>query len=226
MMKFLCFFIYCTATVWGVSWEQFKDQTISVDLPQIFGWCSKEKAEKLMEFVLKTRPLVSVEIGPFCGATTYPMVRAVSFLGVGVVYAVDAWDLKTCFEGYRMDDPHVLSLQKMQINMEGAYQSFLSLLEAKQLKSHCYPLRFRSDQAVRLFSDETIDMVYFDGSDSAEGSLRDAILYLPKVKKGGHLWLNGGHLPNKVKAIAHLMKHCDWLEEESLGIECIVFKKR
>ena len=221
-LLFICF----ATTLWGVSWDQFKDQTISIDLPRIFGWCTKEKADKLMDFVVKTRPLLFVEIGSFGGATTYPIARALSFSGIGVVYAVDAWNLDACFEGYEMDDPHVLSLQAMQINMDGAHQYLLSLLEVRQLKSHCYPLRFRSDEAVAFFSDETIDTVYIDGNDSIEGSLKDAMLYVPKVKKGGYLWLNAAHLPNKAKAISYLIRHCDWLREESLGIECILFKKR
>jgi hypothetical protein len=56
--------------------------------------------------------------------------------------------------------------------------------------------------------------------------LNDVLLYFPKVKEGGYIWLNDADQFNKNLAVAFLMKHCEWVKEKSIGIHWILFKKK
>jgi hypothetical protein len=210
--------LFCTA----LSWEVYKQETIQ-GLPQIPGWCTKEKAELLMNMIYETQPSICVEIGAFGGSTTYPIARALHFTGRGILYAIDAWDNQAAIEGFEQNDPNISWWSNLDLNE--IYSQFVSLLTRKQLMKFCRPIPLRSEMALLLFSDESIDFLYIDGNFSSGGAFQDVLLYFPKVKKGGYIWLNDSDCESKNKAVAFLMKNCEWLKKKSLGKSFIVFKK-
>jgi hypothetical protein len=227
MKKFLILLI-ATASLWSdpLSWERLKDAIISQDLPTIPGWCSKELADRLMDFIYQERPLISVEIGSFAGSTTYPIAQALKHTGKGVLYAVDAWDNGAVYKGLEENHPYANWWRQLQINMDAAHKYFISLLDRAQLMEFCYPVKMISEDAVSLFGEGQIDFLYIDGNHSAEGSLQDVTRFFPKVKKGGYIWLVQADSPTKNQATTFLMRNCDWVKEKSLGIYCLVFRKR
>lgn len=203
-----------------VAWENHKKLVLN-ELHQISGWQDPQKAEKIMEFIRRAKPKTCVEIGAFGGKMTYPIASTLEFLKQGTVYAIDAWDTLTAIEG--LEDKKDIQWWK-NINMNAVHQQFLELLSSKQLE-RCRPLHQRSQMAASLFPDESIDFLFIDGSFSRKRSLEDARLYLPKVKKGGYIWLNHAHIFSKNQTVAFLMKHCQWIKEQSMGIDCILFQK-
>lgn len=207
------------------SWERYKEDTISRDLPLIPGWCTKEKADVLMDFIYDTHPLLCVEIGAFAGSTTYPIARAISFLKQGVVYAIDTWEPYAFLEGLEIGDPHIAWWNGLHVDMSSAHQYLTALLHQRHLDDCCHLLKMRSDQAVSLFVDRSIDFLYLDGNLSTTGSLRDVSLYFPKVKEGGFIWLNLADLPTKSESLAFLLKRTELLQEKSIGTHCLLFKK-
>jgi len=201
-------------------WEKHK-QAVLNEFPQILGWRDPQKAEKIMEFIRETKPKTCVEIGAFGGAITYPIAATLGFLKEGVVYAIDAWNTSVAIEGLQNEK----SIQWWKnLNMETIHQHFLDLVSRKGLH-HCRPIKQRSQDAVSLFSNDSIDFLFLDGNVSRKGSLEDARLYLPKVKEGGYIWLNHADSLEKNSTVAFLMKHCKWIQEKSLGVNCVLFQK-
>jgi hypothetical protein len=210
--------LFCAA----LSWEQYKQETIQ-ELPTIPGWCTKEKAELLMDLIYETQPNICIEIGAFGGSTTYPLARALQFNGQGILYTIDAWDNQTAIKGLERNDPNTSWWSNL--DMKAIYCQFVSLLSRKQLTNFCRPIPVSSENAISIFSNESIDFLYIDGNFSNLGALQDVLLYFPKVKMGGYICLNDSDCESKNKALAHLMKNCQWLKAKSLGKSCIVFKK-
>jgi len=204
------------------NWETTKRETKQF-LPQICGWFTPEKADKIMDFIYEKKPQLCVEIGTFGGSATFAMARTLQALGSGVLYAIDAWDPVAAVEGLESNDPNIPWWSSQ--NFQAVYRSFLHILTHYNLLDYCYPVRARSNQAVHLFLDESIDLLYVDGNFSSEGSLEDVTLFFPKVKKGGAIWINDSHYPSKNEAVAFLMKYCTWLKKYSLKNQLIVFEK-
>lgn len=205
------------------SWESFKYE-IFQELPLITGWCDKEKAEKLMDFIYESKPAICVEIGTFGGSTTYPIARALQYCGQGVLYTIDAWDNKACVEGLDPSDSNYSTWSNLNLN--DIREQFILLLFRKELINWCYPIYMRSEQSDVLFEDNSIDFLYIDGNFSKQGTMQDVIAYYPKVKDGGYIWINDADTIAKNKSVAFLMKNCIWIKEKSLGKRCVLFKKK
>ena len=203
-------------------WGSYKQATLA-ECDKISGWKHPQMAEKIMEFLHDKRPNICVEIGTFGGASAYPIAKTLSFLNRGVVYAIDAWDVEAAVEG--LESAKRISWWKT-IDMQMLHQQVQNLIVQHQLEKYCFPIQKRSNQAVQLFKDGSVDFLFLDGNESEKGSLEDALLYYPKVKEGGYIWLNGTKSTKKNQATAFLMKHCEWLKHESIGLDCLVFQKK
>lgn len=223
---FLILFVAIAGWSYDLDWIIYKQETFN-ELPKIPGFCSKEKAQILMDLIYEIKPQLIVEIGPLCGSTTYPMARTLSFIKQGLMYSIDAWDNDAALENLDADDPKMARYwRSLNANMDWAFANFVSMLSAANLNTYCKFIKTRSENAIVTFNDQTIDLLFIDGNSSVSGSLRDAMLYLPKVKSGGYIFLNLAHLLAKSETIFYLLKHCTILKDKSLGIECIAFKKK
>jgi hypothetical protein len=207
----------------GQDWNSWKLETVQ-ELPKIVGWCTAERAKAIMEFMYKERPLICVEIGAFGGSTTFPIARSIQFIGRGKVWAIDAWDAQRAAGAFSHDSPDFTWWS--QVDMHRCYLEFSRLMSQKSLKNCCCcAIRKPSQDAVHLFSDESIDFLYLDGDSSEEGSLRDVLLYFPKVKTGGFIWINDADYDSKRESVAYLMDRCEWIKEFSISNTSILLKK-
>ncbi len=206
----------------SLSWNIYKESIVK-DLTSFSGWCSREKAEVLMDFIYDTRPRICVEIGAFGGSTTYPIACSLRFIDQGILYAIDAWNNQAAIEGLEKDDPNRIWWKN--VDMNGIHSQFNKSIKTKKLNKWCNPISRRSEKAVSLFSDESIDFLYIDGNFSSDGCFQDVFLYFPKVKTGGFIWLNDADMDAKNKSVIFLMNNCSWLKEQSIQNRCIVFKK-
>lgn len=202
------------------TWETHVE-LVKQKLPSLPGWCSKEKAEVLMNFIHRTKPKVCVEIGSFGGSTTYPIASALSFSNEGVLYAIDAWDNQAAIDGLAVNDPNIEWWSSL--DMDAIYHQFI--ISMKPLNKWHRVIRQPSVDAVDQFLDESIDFLYIDGNFSVLGSFLDAVLYYPKVKKGGYIWVNDADNHYKHHAVIFLMESSNWIKEESVKNKCIVFQK-
>jgi len=188
----------------------------------ILGWCSREKAEKLMDLIFDTHPKICVEIGVFGGSSIYPTVSALKYLNEGVVYAIDPWSKEECLKGYTPGDPNYVWWSNL--NIEGIYQAFQTMLKRFDLVPFCKTLRMSSEQAVLYFQDGSIDILHIDGNHTQEVALADVKMFLPKVKKGGYIWFDDVNWSSTNKAVKYLTENCTFEEARSTS-SCFLFRK-
>lgn len=187
------------------NWEEYKYTTLS-HLPEIPGWCPKDKAAKMMDLIYYTHPSVCVEIGVFGGSSIYPTARALKYQGFGVIHAIDPWDNQECTKGYDKNDPNYQWWDK--IDLGKIYTDFLKMLRKYEIQNYCHVIKAASAQALSQFNDESIDILHVDGNHSEGSALFDVTAYLPKVKRGGYIWFDDANWSSTHKAVQFLMENC------------------
>lgn len=224
MIKYLFASVIAASCLNGTeaSWENCKAYTL-VHQHDAQGWCTEEKAEKMMDLICDVKPTVCVEIGVFGGSSIFPTARALQYLDHGVVYAIDPWIKADCQEGYDPNDPNYIWWSS--IDLENIYQGFLALLKKYHLNAFCHPMRMTSELALDFFQDESIDILHIDGNHTSEVALSDAKMWLPKVKSGGYIWFDDVNWASTAKAVTYLDERCDVDLSRSVGKECLLFKK-
>lgn len=205
-----------------VDWQQFKESVL-LDQDKVMGWCSHEKAEKLMELIHDTQPDLCVEVGVFGGASVYPMAKALSFNGKGVIHGIDPWAKQDCVQGFAEDDANALWWGSL--DFEEIYINFLNMLNFYDIASYTRVLRMNSETAVNLFDDQSIDILHIDGNHSAEVSLIDVKQFHPKLKTGAYLWFDDADWQETSATVKYLKEHFDFIPERSVGNHCLLFKK-
>jgi alpha(1,3/1,4) fucosyltransferase len=206
----------------SVSWDQCK-QRIKVELPKIPGWYDINRCEKLINFIYEKKPKLCVEIGAFAGSTTFQIAKTLEFLDSGFLYAVDAWDKDLGIKGIKDEE---VAKWWGNLNISKVKDLCEQLILNNNLSRYCELIHQTSKQAASSFQNETIDFLYIDGNSSGKGALEDVHSYFSKVKIGGHICIQNTDLKEKNKAISFLMKHCDWLKEESFGVNLLMFQKK
>lgn len=204
------------------TWEDYKKETMPT-LRLIEGWCSAEKAEKMMDLIHDTRPVVCVEIGVYGGSSIFPTARALKYHGEAKVYAIDAWSSDICLQGYTPGNTHYEWWRKIDLNQ--IYLQFKTMLYGYELKENCVIMQMASEKAALLFKDDSIDILHIDGNHSEEVSYSDVVLFLPKVKLGGYIWLNDAHWPSIQKSLLYLQERCRQDPSRSTGT-CFLFQKK
>lgn len=206
------------------NWDKYKRKTIARQ-QQIVGWCSPEKAEKLMDLIHETGPKVCVEIGVFGGASVFPMAAALKFQNNGLIYGIDPWSAEDCREGFAEDDANALWWSSL--DHEKIYRDFLKVMERHKLDSYTRVMRMNSKTAVLYFENDSIDILHIDGNHSAEVSLGDVKMFYPKLKTGGYLWFDDADWHETTSTVRFLKEGLN-LELDlprSVGNHCLLFKK-
>jgi GR25 family glycosyltransferase involved in LPS biosynthesis len=203
-------------------WPEYK-QKILLEGQKILGCHYLLRDGKLLDFLHDKKPKSCVEIGTFGGLISYQIAKTLDFLQEGSLHSIDAWDCVLAAEGVK---ERALSRYWSDLDMETIYQGFQKMLKTQNIEKYCHPIRQDSRKAAALFQEDSIDFLYIDGNFSPEGSLQDVLLYFPKVKKGGYIWLNGARLPTKHASVAFLMKHCTWIKEYSAENKSILLQKK
>lgn len=189
-------------------------------------WCSKDKAELLMDLVKKERPRVCAEVGVFKGASFLPLAVAVQKNGSGIVYAIDAWSNLESVRGIPSHDSNYAWWKSL--DMKPIRQEFLGLLESWKLHEVSIVLHMASRDAIRHLT--LLDFLHLDGNFSRVGAWEDVMLFLPMLRSGGVVVLSNatrtidGKL-SKMRALEILYEKCD-LEDVIDGHSTLVFRKR
>jgi len=64
---------------------------VQENLKSIEGWCSLEKATKLINCIADIKPDLCVEIGVFGGSSFIPQALAIKENGKGEIVGIDPW---------------------------------------------------------------------------------------------------------------------------------------
>jgi hypothetical protein len=151
------------------------------------SWCSKDKAELLMDLVLLTKPKFCVEIGVFTGSSLLPVAAALKYNKQGKIYAIDAWSNEVAIRHMSETDPN-RSWWSL-LDMSTIKGQFERMLVEWRVKKNCEILSLTSKDAVEKIH-MPIDYLHIDGDYAASAFLEDIDLYVPKVKKGGYILLS------------------------------------
>lgn len=203
--------------------EELKKQVADV-LPTLYGWCSAEKANSFIDLVLEEKPMICVEIGVFGGSSLFPVAAALKHLGEGVIIAIEPWDKKEMLKSLDPVEDAAHLKWWSSVNFERIYFSYLHLLKRFELDEYCITMKMTSEKAVSKIMGP-IDIIYIDGNHSEAGSTQDVMLYLPKVREGGYIWLNDILWPSRQQAAEILLETCDIVKIIDNG-NCVLFKKR
>jgi hypothetical protein len=190
------------------------------------SWCSKEKANLLLELMVLTTPGVCVEIGAFTGSSTLPILAGLQYCGQGRAYVIDAWSCSEAVLGLPLLDENTRWWGTL--DMVAIKAQFDAMINSWQLGAFCQVLQMASKEAVSLLP--FMDFLHLDGNFSSEGALLDSKLYVPKVKSGGYILLSNVHImiakrPSKAKALTVLLDQCEVVCEIDDG-QTLLFRKK
>ena len=199
-------------------------QRVLTTLPKINnGWCSREKAERLMDLVLKEKPKVCVEIGVFEGASVFPIATTLQFLGGGVIYCIDPWDRMEAIRYFNPTEDKESIEWWEKVNFERIYKNFQRFINIRKLNEYCVILRKSSSDAAEDIK-EPIDFLHIDGNHSEIISLLDVRTYLPKVRSGGYICYNDCFWPERIAAMDLLSESCEFVRFINKD-NCILLRK-
>lgn len=175
---------------------------------QVDGWCTEEKADYLYNLVLNYTPTFNtdtlnkiVEIGVYGGKSLFPLTFACKEKGFGKVIGIDPWQKESNIEG-SLAQADIDWWSKLDIDL--IYKNFvLNTVELDFLKELSW-LKVRSDQAVNIFNDYSIDLLHQDGNHSPEVCFREIELWYPKLRSGGIWVIDDINWPTTKNAV-------DWL---------------
>ena len=191
---------------------------VKEQLNSIPGWCSPRKAEAMMDVIFKTKPQVCVELGVFGGASLFPTACALKLVGSGVVYGIDAWDPGVSANYFTMGSDEWVWWTRQDLG--GRYIQCDRLMERNKLKRFCVLIKKTFESA--LSSIPAIDILHIDATHTPEGDFIDAVPYIQKVKKMGHIWFVGGERSSQT--YEYLKQRCQ-VKKVIDGGDCILLQK-
>ena len=170
----------------------------------IHGWCTREKAETLMNLVFDRNPSLCVELGVFGGKSLLPIAIACKHVNPSSkVIGIDAWEARASTEGKNdkaNDD------WWSNINYDEMYRYTKNLMVANNVDSIVELWKCKSRDAVSKFEDDSIDILHQDSNHSEEISCDEVELYCKKVKVGGFWIFDDTDWPTTQKAQLNLLK--------------------
>ena len=105
---------------------------------------------------------------------------------LSILYSIDSW---TEFNQKEYKDIANVS-QKLQ-----DYRYLKTIIRLMKFRNRSVCLRMKSEEAVKLFKDNSLDFIYLDANHSYKNCKLDITIWWPKLKKGGlfagHDYLNG-----------------------------------
>lgn len=222
-MKKLLFLFCCLFSLHADTTVDALKQNVCSVLPTLEGWCSKTKAIEFIDLVLEVKPEVCVEIGVFGGSSLFPVASALKYLGKGIIIGIDPWDKIECIKYFDPieDAEHLKWWGSLNINY--VYQAYNNMLKKHKLDNFVKTIKATSEEAAPLI--DKIDILYIDGNHSETCSVQDVLLYLPKVRTGGYIWMNDTLWKERQEAVDLLAVACDVVKLIDNG-NCILFKKR
>ena len=162
------------------------EKSFQTDYTSLHGWCTIEKARKIIELVGQKKPVLSVELGVYAGRSLVPLAVASKHCNPSSkVIGIDAWSKDASLEGEN-------SKENDEWWAKIDYNYFLNytfdLLKRFQVNDVTELWKVRSVDVSHKFEDESIDILHQDSNHSEQVSCDEVELYWNKVKKGGY-WI-------------------------------------
>lgn len=226
MNKIIFAFLVCFTPFLGAqdskAVQELKQKVIA-SLPTLEGWCSKEKAAAFIDLVMEVKPDTCVEVGVFGGSSVFPVASALKFLGHGVIIAIDPWDKIETIKYFDPVEDKVNLNWWGKLNFDYIYNSYLKMVKKFEFEQYVQTIKATSE--IAAFQIGMIDILHLDGNFTEQVSKLDAMIYVPKVRSGGYIWINDALSVKRQEAIEILEESCDAIKLIDNG-NCILYKKR
>ena len=186
------------------------------------GWMTKEKGTALVLSVLTNSPVIAVEIGVYSGRSLLAIAMALRENGSGMVFGIDPWAPGASVKGFpKTDENH---RWWGDLNHESIYDMFMDDMNRLGLQNQITVLRGTSEDAFTHGDiPEPIDFLHIDGNHSEEASVYDVTHWVPKVRKGGHVWFDDMDWQTTKAAQQKLLETCNYATSVD---KCGVYIKR
>jgi predicted O-methyltransferase YrrM len=184
------------------------------------GWMEPERAVEMAQLVLDIQPEIVVEIGVFGGRSLISQALALKANGHGKIYGIDAWKTEVAIEG---ENDSNAKWWKENIDINQIHLYAFNGIWRYHLQEQAILLRAPSQYCADMFP--VIDIIFIDGCHSEVASCRDVELFVPKVRRAGHIWFDDCDWPTTQKAQRLLEEKCDTVKTSADG-HYKLFKKR
>lgn len=164
-------------------------KTLSKDIDRAIaeihlGWTCKEQAVKMADYILKKRPLVSIEIGVAAGRGLVCLGLAYKTLGYGKVTGIDPWSVTASLEGEPFDSEQRKWWAAQ--DHEAIYLDCQANIDKFGVRDYVNIVRKWSDDVTPLAE---IGFLRIDGN-HGPAAYRDVTRFTPNVVVGGILHLD------------------------------------
>jgi predicted O-methyltransferase YrrM len=163
---------------------------LSSAISGIDGWLRLDEAWMLYEYARslpRRRAVTVVEIGSWKGRSTVALALGVRAGGSGLVFAVD---------------PHAGGWEHLEVRREtDTYSAFLNNIRVAGVDRIVKPLRMTSSSARNHFANNSVDMLFVDGSHKYEDVLRDIEDWRSALREGAVVAFNDPLSPGVYRAL-------------------------
>lgn len=184
------------------------NQKIATACMPLDGWTTLERLETMAKLITDEKPELVVELGVFGGRSFIAQALALQSIGEGVIYGVDPWRKEAAIEGEIAANATWWS----SIDLEAIHRQTMNAIWGNSLEQHAVVVRSESQHCYHLF--DNIDIINIDANHSELASCRDVRLYLPRVRKGGHVWMDDCDWETTHKAQQLIAEQCDVVLDE------------
>jgi O-methyltransferase len=185
------------------------------------GWCTLEKATKLVELVISLQATTVVELGVWMGGSAIPLALALETRGVGKLLAIDAWSAPVSIAGQDEEVHRKWWGEKVgALGHQRAFEMFLRRLHQHGVRpERCRVIRQSTAQAD---VPSRIDLLHHDANHGPQ-VVADIERWAPAIRRGGVLVLDdldwaGGHVSRaRMRA-----RELGFVELYTLGTGCVM----
>jgi predicted O-methyltransferase YrrM len=188
---------------------------LSTVMPALEGWCTVDKALKLVEVILTYQIDHVVEIGVYGGKSLVPMALAVKEVSPnGRCFGIEAWDTKIAIEEKTSpeNDAWWSSLDLIRIK-----NNFLHYLTQSALTDIIRIIELPVTDSLEIFQKERyrhkIGLIHIDGNHSEKQAFDDVQRAYAILPSGGVIVLDDINWLSLAKAHQWLLQHSDTLFE-------------
>jgi predicted O-methyltransferase YrrM len=191
----------------------------------IHGWCTIEKANKLIEIVNTQKPSLCVELGVFGGRSLLPLAWASKNLNQHAkVIGIDAWDPVVCTEG---ENDKTNDDWWVNINHTDMLNYTIKLMQEYKVDDIVQLWKSKSVDVADKFTDNSIDILHQDSNHSEVVTCNEVELYWNKVKSNGIWIFDDANWPTTFKAQELLVSkgYTEIYKYEAHGTGWKIFKR-
>lgn len=168
--------------------------------------CLNEHRSIVKKFADEIQNGIIVEIGVLGGATLLSLYDS-AVKNHNVIYGIDPFDKINLFNGRTEGETEALTVNQTKRLYRSNRKNLEGIIAKYNLGETIKLIPESSSEAVKLFKDNSIDLLHIDGDHSTEGVFSDLEKYYPKMKKGKGIIIGDDFEWGSVKA--GLEKFCD-----------------